>query len=421
MLLFIAAVAVVLVVSFLCSIFESVLLSLSRPQIELMVQKGSRAGRLLAGFRENMDIPIAAILILNTAAHTVGAAVAGASYSDVFSPGTLWIFSLIFTLAVLLFTEIVPKTLGVSYATVLAAPVALGIEFLTTVLRPLVVLSEKISKSLRRDAETPVTSVEEIRLLASLGRSQGAVGNKTAGLIIGASQLRGLTAYDVMLPREDVQFLHQAMSRQDVLDMLTSTGHSRFPLSVSRDLNDLRGIVYAKEILHWLLQNEGPAIDWDALVHDAGFVPRSMPLIQLLRVFQDGRRHLVIVVDEYGGVDGIASLEDVLEEIVGEIYDETDTPSEDIVGREDGSLVVDARVDLRRLAARLGESWAAEESATTIGGLVTTIMETIPAVGDSIVWNGYRIEVLRAGQRRVKQVAIVPLTEAASGSGRPPQ
>ena len=110
-------------------------------------------------------VPIAAILILNTAAHTIGAAVAGASYSSVFDASTLWIFSIIFTLAVLLLTEIIPKTLGVSYATVIAAPVAHGIQLLTVVLRPLVVVSEAISRSLRRDAVIPVTSPEEIRLL----------------------------------------------------------------------------------------------------------------------------------------------------------------------------------------------------------------------------------------------------------------
>ena len=128
MLIFLSAVGVVLVVSFLCSIFESVLLSVTRPQIEVIGRRHARAASLLANFKENMDVPIAAILILNTAAHTIGAAVAGASYSEVFDPATLWIFSIIFTLAVLLLTEIIPKTLGVSYATVIAAPVAHGIK-----------------------------------------------------------------------------------------------------------------------------------------------------------------------------------------------------------------------------------------------------------------------------------------------------
>ena len=159
-------------VSFLCSIFESVLLSLTRPQIEVLVQKGRRAGHLLSRFKENMDVPIAAILILNTAAHTIGAAVAGASYEDAFDSGTLWLFSILFTIAVLFFTEIIPKTLGVTYAPQLASPVAHGIRWLTTILHPFVKLSEKVSRSLRGSVEIPVTTAEEIRLLADYFAAQ---------------------------------------------------------------------------------------------------------------------------------------------------------------------------------------------------------------------------------------------------------
>jgi len=137
MLIFVTAISVALIVSFLCSIFESVLLSLTRPQIEIMMSNRNPAGSLFSGFKENMDVPIAAILILNTAAHTVGTAVAGARYSDVFDSNTLWIFSIVFTLAVLLFTEIIPKTLGVAHSRSLATPVAYGVKFLTVVLRPI--------------------------------------------------------------------------------------------------------------------------------------------------------------------------------------------------------------------------------------------------------------------------------------------
>ena len=164
MLLFITAVSVVLIVSFMCSIFESVLLSVTRPQVEVLARDGRRAGTLLSDFKANMDVPIAAILILNTAAHTIGAAVAGASYTNVFDASTLWLFSILFTLAVLLFTEIIPKTLGVTYARTLASPVAHGIHFLTVILKPMVILSERISRSLRKDVEVPVTSPEAIKL-----------------------------------------------------------------------------------------------------------------------------------------------------------------------------------------------------------------------------------------------------------------
>ncbi len=406
MLLFVTAVSVVLVVSFLCSIFESVLLSVTRPQVQLLARDGRRAGALLAAFKANMDVPIAAILILNTAAHTIGAAVAGASYTAVFSSDTLWLFSIVFTLAVLLFTEIIPKTLGVSYAPVLAPAVAHGIRWLVILLRPLVIVSEKISRSLRGSAEVPVTSPEEIRLLALLGRSEGVVGTRTAGMIVGATHLTQLRAQDVMLPREEIHYLAGTMGKDDALAIVRETGHSRFPYSPSGEIDELTGVILVKDLLDWLLRHEEETIDWECLRLDPLIVPESLPLPRLLRTFQDSRRHMSIVVDEYGSVNGIATLEDVLEEIVGDIHDESDRPAEDIVRLEDGTLRVRASVDLRKLSATLGVSWEPESDVSTVGGLVTETLERIPAPGDSIEWNDYRITVLRADRQRAKLLAV---------------
>lgn len=407
MLLFITAVSVVLVVSFLCSIFESVLLSLTRPQIEVLKQRGKSAGRLLSRFKENMDVPIAAILILNTAAHTIGAAVAGASYENVFDASSLWLFSILFTIAVLFATEIIPKTLGVTYATRLATPVAYGIRWLTLLLKPLVILSEKVSRSLRSDVKMPVTTSEEIRLLAVLGRSKGVVGVHTAGMIVGATQLKYLHAHDVMLPREEVKFLSGDMSRQEAMTLIQESGHSRFPFSTTRDLKDVAGVVLAKELLYWILQHDAEVVDWDSLTKDALIVPPSVPLQQLLRTFQDARRHMAIIVDEYGTVEGLVTLEDVIEEIVGDIFDESDLPTHELHELADGSLIVRARVDLRKLSAKLEIAWDPEIDASTIGGFVTETLERIPAVGDIIEWQGYQVEVLRADKRRAKLLRIV--------------
>jgi CBS domain containing-hemolysin-like protein len=406
MLIFISAVAIVLVVSFLCSIFESVLLSVTRPQIEVLASRNQRAGRLLSRFKDNMDVPIAAILILNTAAHTIGAAVAGASYSNVFNPGTLWVFSIVFTVAVLLFTEIIPKTLGVSYATVLASPVAHGLRWLTFMLRPLVAVSARISRAIRSDVETPVTSPEEIRLLASLGRSVGDLGETTAGMVVGATQLRYLQAHDVMLPRDDVDFLSAGMNRDELIETIRRTGHSRFPFSRTGDLKDVLGVILAKELLDWMLQNDQQEIDWDELINEALVVPPTAPLLQLLHTFQETRKHLAIVIDEYGGVEGIATLEDVLEELVGEIFDESDTSRAEFHRTADGALIVRGRVDLRKLSARLGVVWDPSLEASTVGGLLMEQLERIPVVGDSIRWNGFVIEVLRADDRRARLLRI---------------
>jgi CBS domain containing-hemolysin-like protein len=412
MLLFLTAVSVVLVVSFVCSICEAVLLSINHAQIEALTRKHGAAGRLLSGFKRNIDIPIAAILILNTAAHTMGAAVAGATYSDVFDERSLWLFTVVFTLVVLLFTEIVPKTLGVSHASRLAAPVALVIRLLTFALKPLVLISENLSSRLRGGRAVPITSVEEIRLLAALGRNEGIVGVRTADMIVGATLLRNMRAIDVMIPRPRVAFLSGVDSREAALRKLTETSFSRFPFSPTAELDEVTGVVLARDLLFWMHEHPDGEIDWPSVTSDALIVPESMRLNALLKTFQTERRHLAIVVDEYGGVEGIATMEDVLEEVVGEIDDESDEPDLRLWRHPDGSLHVEASTDLRRVSSALSLEWSPESEVTTLGGLITERLGRIPAPGDVLDWRGHRLEVLAADQRRAELVRIVPIGTA---------
>jgi len=405
MLVFVVAVSVALVFSFLCSIFESVLLSVRYSRVEELAQSGKRSGKLLRRFKRDIDTPIAAILIVNTVAHTVGASVAGASYSNVFDPQTLWIFTIVFTIAVLLFTEIIPKTVGVTYSDLLATPVAYGIQAFTVALKPLVVVSGMLSRALRGGGEEmPITSVEEIRLLASLGRREGSVGLRTASMIVGATHLRQLRAVDVMVPRASVRFLSGSMSRQELLQTLKQERFSRFPWSPGEDLDQAAGIVLAKELLIHLQEQD--EVDWESLVREPLIVPETKPVNSLLLAFQETRTHMALVVDEYGTFLGIVTNEDLLEEIVGEIYDETDRPTEEIWRQPDGSLQALGTVDLRKLCAQLGMRWEPEADVVTAGGLVSTLLGRLPEVGDEVEWRGYRLRVLAAGRRRAERIAV---------------
>jgi magnesium and cobalt exporter, CNNM family len=403
---FIIAVSSALIISFVCSILESVLLSINTAQIESLASAGSRAGRLMRRFKDRIDVPIAAILIVNTVAHTIGAAVAGASYENVFDPGTLWIFSIIFTLAVLIFTEIIPKTLGVTHARRLATPVAYGIQALIFLLRPVVAVTEKISMALRGDAKRPVTSIEEIRLLAQLGQSEGAVGARTAGIIVGATHLRELRADDVMLPRHEVVYLSGTESTTDIVDRIRRSRHSRFPFTPTESIDQCSGLVLAKELLLQLEASDDEVLDWSGLVREPLIVPEYQPLNMLLKTFQEARTHMAFVVDEYGQFIGIVTIEDVLEEIVGDIVDESDIETEPLVRRVEGGLEVEADLDLRRLAAILEVGWDAAERAHNVNGLVTERLGRLPLVGDAIEWRGHRLEVIAATDRRAETIVV---------------
>jgi magnesium and cobalt exporter, CNNM family len=403
---FITAVSLALIVSFLCSIFESVLLSINHAQVESLARQGKRSGQLLKEFKRRIDLPIAAILITNTVAHTVGTAVAGASYQDAFSTDTLWIFTIVFTTVVLLFTEIIPKTLGITYAKSLATPVAHGIHVLAIALRPLVLLSGGISRSLRGGKAVPVTSIDEIRLLASIGRTEGVVGAQTAEIIAGASELQKLHASDVMLPRKQVVYLSANNSRQQVLKIMQRSGHSRFPFSMTDQLDQVSGVVLVKELLFQLQKNSDETIDWPRLVHEPVVVPESAPLDSLLRTFKEAQRHMAIVVDEYGDVQGIVTLEDVLEEIVGDIVDESDRPLVELWPQQDDSLHASGTIELRKLCQQMEMKLPVDAEASTLGGLVMELLGRIPVKGDTVEWNHCRLEVLSASQWSADLVSI---------------
>jgi len=389
-----------LAVSFLCSTAEAVILTITHGQIQSFGK--SRAREILRRFKREIDIPIAAIVAFHTVAHTVGASVSGAIYVDVFGANTLWVFSLVFTVLVLVFSEIVPKTLGVTFAKEFGPAVAYGVSALTFGLRPLLWLTNVFARLVRGSAQSPVTSIEEIRMLVAFGRSEGAVGTRVADMMEGAARLRELTAYDVMVPRARVVVLSGESTLEENLDVIRSSGHSRFPYTPNGELDSVKGVILVKDLL-FRLREQG-SVDFEAIAGPALVVTSAAPLERLLRTFQDERRHLALVVDEYGGTQGIVTLEDILEEIVGEIEDESDRVDPSIIRRSNDVIVCRGLAETRKVFELLGIEEATE--SVTVGGFVAELVGRIPQVGDRVERNGFRYTVLRASARRAERVEV---------------
>lgn len=415
MTLFVIALAVALVTSFLCSVSEATLFSITHAQIESFGD--SRVGRLFRRFKRDMDRPIGAILVLNTVANTLGAAVAGAAYVNTFEFGqsTLLWFSLIFAAVILVAGEIIPKSLGAAMPVRAAPSVAIFVRLLVTMLAPVVAVTRAIARLFKSNVVNPVTSVEEIRLLASLGKSEGAVGPRLASMIAGATTLRELTAYDVMVPRGRMAVMSGARSLEENLKVIRDTGHSRFPYTPTGELDTVQGVLLTKDLLFQL--RETPTnLNMGALASSALVVPETLSLDQLLRTFQDQRKHLAIVVDEYGGTGGLVTLEDVLEEIVGEIEDESDRVNPHILRRPDGSLSCRGWAEIRKICEVLHIDNAEELEVVTVGGLLAEELGRVPVEGDVIVWQGYRFEVGQATARRAERVDIREAVDPAPES-----
>ena len=428
MLHLIIAVLLALVVSFVCSISEAALLSVTHAQAQSLGD--SRAGRILRRFKAEIDVPISAILILNTTANTIGAAIAGANFVDVYGEESLWIFSLGITVAILLMSEILPKTLGAVHTERFLVPVVYVVSTLVVVFQPMIWVVRRFTR-LIRGKSTPVTSLEEIRLLAELGKTAGALAERTAKMIDGAARLKELCAYDVMVPRTSAVILSGKKPLSEVLTKIQQSGYSRFPYSRSGEADSIDGIVLSRDIMQALFDqgigSEHPRLSetadglLDGLLRTADYVTESTTVEDLLRRFQETQNHISIVVDEYGGTDGLVTLEDVLEEIVGEIQDETDARMTFIVKRRDGSYMCRGRAETRKVFDLIGENDEAE--SVSLGGYLAERLGRMPVVGDAVVLGNHVFLVQRASARRAERVVVERLAESETSekaSSNPP-
>ena len=309
--------------SFICSLLEAVLYSVPMSQVETLAQSGSISGKLLKKFRQDVDAPLAAILSLNTIAHTVGAAMAGAAAADVLGAEALGYFSVVFTLAVLLFSEIIPKTAGVVYAKELALWIARPLQWLIWGLAPLVWLCQFVTRVISSGRVEHQVSGEEIKSMARLGLQSGNVGQDESGIIQNVLTLKDKFVKDVMTPRMVVFSLSAYLSISDIQKTVGIPTFSRIPIT-DESPEDVVGIVLRRDILLAISENR-LQIDLMSLMRPVDFVLDTLPLDRVLRLFLEKKEHIFMVIDEFGGLSGVISLEDVLEEILGhEIVDELD-------------------------------------------------------------------------------------------------
>ena len=310
--------------SFLCSLFEAALYSVPVAHIELMEKSGSASGRLMKKFRENVDAPIAGILSLNTIAHTVGAALAGAAAAEVLGEPWLPYFSVIFTLVILMFSEIIPKTIGVVYARQLVPWVAYPIQTLIWTQAPLIWLCEQVTRLISRGKVDDAVSSDELVALVHMGRRAGTIDAEEGHAIENILSLKEKTVQQVMTPRTVMYSLSAQQKVSEVLEVGVPS-FSRIPIVDDGDTDEVVGIVHRHDIFSALAGGREDTLIQD-LARSADFVPETLTLDRVLRRFLESRQHLFIVIDEYGGLNGVVSLEDVLEELIGrEIVDETDT------------------------------------------------------------------------------------------------
>jgi CBS domain containing-hemolysin-like protein len=317
-------VALALGVSFLCSIMEAVLLSVTPSYVAALEREEDPIGERLHQMKENIDRPLSAILSLNTIAHTVGAAGAGAQAAVVFGEAYTGVIAAILTLLILVFSEIIPKTLGAVYWRTLAPFVVRLLVPTTLSMWPLVKLSQGLTYLLSQDDDEAAFSREEFTAMAELGEEEGVFEEKESRILRNLFRFNSLRVKDVMTPRTVVFDLAENQTIGDVVEEHDEFRFSRIPV-YDEAPDDVTGYVLKDEMLLRAAQEEHDVLLED-IAREILVVRETLPLPDLLERLLDRLEHIALVVDEYGGVAGVVTMEDVVETLLGlEIVDEADS------------------------------------------------------------------------------------------------
>lgn len=309
--------------SFLCSIAEAVLLSITPSYLAERRKDPSKSSQRIVQLRSNIDRPLAAILSLNTIAHTVGAAGVGAQAAKVYGDSYVGIISAVLTLLILVFSEIIPKTIGALYWRTLAAPMALAVQWLILVLLPLVWLSEFLTKVLSRGHTPKLVTREEISAMAGLGTEEGILRARESKILDNLLRLDSVMVEHVMTPRTVVIAFEQSRTVESITEELKQTPVSRLPIYQERR-DHVTGFVLKSDLLLALASNEQerPLQDFIRPIHA---VHETDSITSVFDHLLTNGAHIAMVVDQFGGMEGIVTLEDVVETLLGlEIVDEHD-------------------------------------------------------------------------------------------------
>jgi len=315
--------AIAIGVSFLCSVLEAVLLSITPSFQENLAAERPGSGRLVSRVRERLDESLSSILILNTFAHTMGAAGVGSQALQVFGEQWETLIAVLLTLAILYFSEIIPKTLGATFWRTLAVPAAFVISWLVRLVYPLVWLSTRLTKLFSGAKGNGITR-EEIIALASLGLREGTLFSQESAYLANVLNLREIRTEQILTPRTVVYMLDEKVTVSEALKDPTTRRFTRIPI-YGRGVDDVTGKILRMDLYEAERAGRG-AEPIKSIAKDIHRVSEKLPVQNLIDMFIKSHRHMFLVEDEYGQTAGIVTLEDAIETLLGrEILDESDT------------------------------------------------------------------------------------------------
>ena len=412
----IAVILAFIVMSAFFSGSETALTATSRARLNEIERRGSRRAAMALALTTTRERLIGALLLGNNVANITASALATAVLIKMFGDSGAVIASAVMTVLILIFAEVLPKTYAIAYPDRSAIAVAPLVRIIVAVFGPLVMAVEFIVKvTLRmfgvdiKNTQNVLSAHEELRGAIDLHMKEGTVIKKDRDMLGGILDLQDLEVSDIMVHRTKMTSIDIAEGAEEIVGRVLKSGHTRIP--VWKDTPDnIIGVLHAKNLFAALQKHGGDArkLDIEGILMPVWFVPDTRPLPDQLNAFLKRKTHFAIVVDEYGEVQGLITLEDIIEEIVGDIKDEHDAVASGVRQKPDGTFLVEGSVPVRDLNRAF--DWnLPDEEVTTIAGLVIHEARMIPEVGQTFNFHGFRFEVLKKRKHQLTAIRITPM------------
>ena len=407
-----AAILALLLLSGFFSGSETALTAASRSRLHQLAERGDRRARQVGALLDNRETLIGAILFGNNAVNILASALATSLAIGLFGePGVAYATAAM-TFLVFVFAEVLPKTWAIRRADDAALRVAPGLRILVALFAPVSravhAVVDRILRLLGGRAPSAPSAAEELRAIFELRARQGLVRKNYRDMLRGILDLSEVEVGEIMTHRKNMVSADADLPPDELIAAVLASPFTRIPLWRG-DPDNIVGVLHAKTLLR-ALQGRADALDSAAvmaLAFEPAFVPDTTSLARQLAAFRARREHFALVVDEYGTLQGLVTLEDILEEIVGDIADEYDLPTVGIRRQSDGSFLVEGAVTIRDLNRAL-DSRLPDEEAATVAGLVIDLAETIPEVGERFPVDGHVFEVLAREKNRIARLRLTP-------------
>ena len=408
--------AILIFLSAIFSSAETAFLSTNKIRLRNLQDEGEKKADLVLIMLENQSKLISTLLVGNNIVNIGSSALATKMATDAFGDAGVGIATGIMTFLVLVFGEVIPKNLAAAHAETWAMLVAPFIRMISFLLTPVVFLLTKLSDFVVRvtkkdEEEDPTITEDEFKILVNVGQEEGVFDESESEMINSIMEFDETVVKAIMVPRIDIIAVDVEDSINEALRLIIDGGHSRIP-AYEESIDNIVGILYAKDIFEHL-DADFDELKVRALIRPAYYIPETKKVSDLLNELRLKKVHMAIILDEYGGTNGLVTIEDLIEEIIGDIQDEYDVEEDLIVMHSDSELVADARAPIgdveEAFDVELDEEILEDSEADTIGGLAFEHLGGIPAVGDEVTVGRFLIRIVEVSGRRISKVEIVLL------------